>query len=83
MYHELHDLWQSCQQSHLVANQEEPGEGNYEFSLRSMFVHTSLLLLHAVNLTLWDLWLYFPFVGRRAAYFYPLKNLSPRPLGQA
>jgi hypothetical protein len=28
------------QHSHLAANQEEPGEGNYEFNLRRIFVHT-------------------------------------------
>jgi hypothetical protein len=34
-------LWQSYQQCYLVANQEELGEGNDEFSLRSIFVNTS------------------------------------------
>jgi hypothetical protein len=34
-------LWKSYQQSHLVAKQEEPGEGNDEFGLQSIFVHTS------------------------------------------
>jgi hypothetical protein len=34
-------LWESYQQSHIVANQVEPGEGNDECSLRSIFVHTS------------------------------------------
>jgi hypothetical protein len=27
--------------SHLVVNQEKLGEGNYEFGLQSIFVHTS------------------------------------------
>jgi hypothetical protein len=31
---------QSYQQSHIVANQEERGEGNDEFSLQSIFVLT-------------------------------------------
>jgi len=34
-------LWQSYQQSHLVANVEELGKKNYEFSLQSIFVPTS------------------------------------------
>jgi hypothetical protein len=33
-------LWKSYQQSNLVANQEELGEGN-EFRLRNICVHTS------------------------------------------
>jgi hypothetical protein len=33
-------LWLSYQQSHLLANKEELGEGNNEFNLRSIFVHT-------------------------------------------
>jgi hypothetical protein len=33
-------LWQSSQQSYLVANQEELGEGNNKFDLRSDFLHT-------------------------------------------
>jgi hypothetical protein len=35
--------------SHLVANQEELGEENYEFSLRSIFVHTSKWFLNALK----------------------------------
>jgi hypothetical protein len=38
-------LWQSYQQSNLVANKEELGEGNYEFGLRNIFVYTSKLFL--------------------------------------
>jgi hypothetical protein len=34
-------LWKSYKQSHLVTTQEELGEGNYEFGLRNIFVHTS------------------------------------------
>jgi hypothetical protein len=33
-------LWQSYHQSHLVAKPEEPGERDYEFGVRSFFVHT-------------------------------------------
>jgi hypothetical protein len=33
-------LWQSYQQRHLVANQEEVGKGNNEFGFQSVFVHT-------------------------------------------
>jgi hypothetical protein len=33
-------LWQSYQQSYLAPKQEELGEGNDEFGLRSIFVHT-------------------------------------------
>jgi hypothetical protein len=32
-------LWQSYQQSHLEANEEELGEGNEEFGLQNIFVH--------------------------------------------
>jgi hypothetical protein len=32
-------LWQSYQQSHLVANQEELGEANNEFGRQNVFVH--------------------------------------------
>jgi hypothetical protein len=42
-------LWQSCQLSHLVANQEELGEGSDDFSLQSIFIHTSKGFLHAVK----------------------------------
>jgi hypothetical protein len=42
-------FWQSYLQSHLVASQEELGEGNYTFSLWSIFVHTLKLFLHAVK----------------------------------
>jgi hypothetical protein len=38
-------LWKSYQQSHLGANQEEFGEGDDQFSPRSIFVHTSKLFL--------------------------------------
>jgi hypothetical protein len=34
-------LWKFYQQSLLVVNQREFGEGNDEFNLRSIFVHTS------------------------------------------
>jgi hypothetical protein len=33
-------LWQSYQQSHLVANLEEVGEENDEFGFQSVFLHT-------------------------------------------
>jgi hypothetical protein len=33
-------LWKSHQQSHLVANREDLGEGNYGFCLRNIFFHT-------------------------------------------
>jgi hypothetical protein len=42
-------LWQYYQQSRLVANQEELGEENYEFSLWSIFVLTSKWFLRVVN----------------------------------
>jgi hypothetical protein len=32
-------LWQSYRHIHLVANQEELGEGNDEICLRNIFVH--------------------------------------------
>jgi hypothetical protein len=32
-------LWQSCQQSHLIANQEELGEANNELGRQNIFVH--------------------------------------------
>jgi hypothetical protein len=38
LYGNLASSWKSCQQSHPVTNQEELGEGNDEFRLRSIFV---------------------------------------------
>jgi hypothetical protein len=35
--------WQSCQQRHLAAKQDDLGEGNYDFSLRSIVAHPSKL----------------------------------------
>jgi hypothetical protein len=42
-------VWQSLQQSQLVANREEHGERDDEFSIRGIFVHTSKLFLRAVR----------------------------------
>jgi hypothetical protein len=42
-------FWHSYQQRHVVANQEELVEGNDEFSLWSICVHTSKWYLHAIK----------------------------------
>jgi hypothetical protein len=60
--------------SHLVASQEGFGDGNDEFSLQNIFVHTSKLFLYASKS--YDIWptALFPSEGRREADFYRPHN---------
>jgi hypothetical protein len=60
-----------------VANQEELGKEDDEFSRRSIFVHISNLFSTSYNLTKWGQRLYFPSEGSRATDLFALNNPLP------
>jgi hypothetical protein len=65
--------------SHLVANQEELGEENYEFSLRSIFVHTSKGFLTCRKMLRGASGFISPLTEGVLLIFIALKNPSPQP----
>jgi hypothetical protein len=63
-------LWESLQQSHLVAKQLELGKGNYEFGLpKYLSSYFKGILNMSYNLT-WSQKLHFSSEGRHAVEFY-------------